>query len=129
MTKVNNTFFMLDYHPFFFFLALTVAVMFGRKHVMPSRCLNCIYRAARTNDSNLYGKRPSCCSRTTVLLKILVSGPYTGNLLYFHIRREGMFDRASAQPHRFRRHPILHPIQRVFLQMASQATSRSLSKA
>jgi hypothetical protein len=41
----------LDYHPFFFFLALTVTVMFGRKHVMPSRCLNCIYRAARTNDS------------------------------------------------------------------------------
>jgi hypothetical protein len=38
MTKVNNTFFMLDYHPFFL-SRLTMVVMFGRKHAMPSRCL------------------------------------------------------------------------------------------
>ena len=83
MTKVNSTFFMLDYHPFFF-LALTLVVMFGRKYAMPSRCVNCIQRAAKTNDSIPCAKHPLCCSRTTVLLKILLSGPYKGNLGYIH---------------------------------------------
>jgi hypothetical protein len=34
-------------------------------------------------------------------------------------RGEGVFDRASSQPHRFWRYALLHPIQRVFVQMAS----------
>jgi len=39
-------------------------------------------------------------------------------------RREEVFDGASAQPHRFWRHTLLHPIWRAFVQMASQAPSR-----
>jgi hypothetical protein len=41
-------------------------------------------------------------------------------------RCEGMFDSASAQPHHFRGHSFLHLVQRVFIQVTSQATSRSL---
>jgi hypothetical protein len=83
MTKVNNTFFMLDYHPFFSFSTHRGCDV-RKKECDALARLNCIYRAAKTNDSIPCAKHPLCRSRTTVLLKILVSGPYKGNLRYFH---------------------------------------------
>jgi hypothetical protein len=44
-------------------------------------------------------------------------------------RSEGMLDRASTWPHHFWGNSFLHPVQRLFIQMASQATSRSLCAA
>jgi hypothetical protein len=73
MIKVNNTFFMLDYHPFFSF-STHHGCDVRKKACDAPALLNCIYRAAKTNDSIACAKHPLCCSRTNVLLKILVSG-------------------------------------------------------